>query len=150
MAFPSSFVKTSIFWIAVIAVPLGVFYLLLAAVGLAPTPYTCITEMHGKVSDVAGFDFEVSETDCDTLAKDASISVFASKAGQAHKTLLFKYGPAGGDPFPLITPIDQHSVQISVPWISDVIFRRDGLKDLSVVYKIGVIEYPDANIEKNK
>ena len=124
-------------------IPLCLIYLWLDLLGLAPSPYTCITEIHGKVSSLAGFDFEISETNCDTLANDAAISVFASKPGQPHKTLLFKYDPGGGDPDPVITSIGQHTVQISVPRISSVFFRRDGFKGLSVVYKIDKIDYPD-------
>ncbi len=98
-----------------------------------------------KLSGLAGFDFEISNTDCDEIAKEEWVRVFASKAGQAHKTLLFEYDPGGGDRFPVRTPADRHSVQISVPWISGVRFRRDSLKGLSVVYKIDRIDYPDAD-----
>lgn len=129
--------------IVIFSIPLCLIYVWLDLLGLAPSPYTCITEVHGKVSNLAGFDFEVSETDCDVLAKDAAISVFASKPGQPHKTLLFKYDPGGVEPDPVITWIGQHTVQISVPWISSVFFRRDGFKGLSVVYKIDKIDYPD-------
>ena len=70
----ASFVKELLFWTLASAVTLvAILYLLLATVGLAPTPYDCITETRGRISGVSGFDFEISETDCDTLAKDAAI-----------------------------------------------------------------------------
>jgi len=120
-------------------------YLLLAAVGLAPMSQTCITETREKIRGIAGFDFEISETNCSTLGEDASISVFASKAGQPNGVLLFKYGPAGIAPMPVITAIDQQTVQIMVPRVSDLIFRRENWEGLSVNYNIGVIDYPSGS-----
>jgi len=98
----------------------------------------------------SGFDFEISETDCDTLAKDASISVFATRVGRANKTLVFKYGPDGVDDLPVITSMDQHEVQISIEKISDQMYRLDHLPDLAIAYKIGVIEYPDNSMKPNE
>jgi hypothetical protein len=124
---------------------LGVLYLLLATVGLAPMSHTCITETREKIFGLAGFDFEISETNCSTLGEDASMSVFASKAGQPDKVLLFKYGPAGIAPMPVITAIDQQTIQITVPRISDLIFRRENWEGLSVNYSIGVIDHPTSS-----
>ena len=135
-------IKTCLRWIIGVVVPMGAVYLLLATIGLAPTPHTCITETHKKISDLSGFDFEVSETDCSTLGEDASISVFASKPGQTKKMLLFKYGPASAEPMPVITSVGQHAVEISVSRISDLIFRRDDWEGLTVNYNIGIIDYP--------
>jgi hypothetical protein len=145
-----SIFKKLLFWILLpsalfIALP----YLILAMVGLAWTPWSCITEVRERVADVSGFDFEISETDCDTLAKDASISVFASRIGGVEKTLLLKYDPAGVNELPTITSIDQHSVSISIEKISDLIFHLDRLQELSVVYKIGLIEYPENGTNVN-
>ncbi len=134
-------------WVSVLTVPLVVIslviYLVLTGIGLDPLT-ACITKVHMRLSDLAGFDFEISDTDCDEIAKEEWISVFASKAGQADKTLVFEYDPGGGDPFPVITLVDRHSVRISVPWISSIRFRRDSLKGLSVVYKINKVDYPEA------
>jgi hypothetical protein len=138
----ASFPRTLFRWVIGLTAMLGSVYLLLAMVGLAPNPYTCITETHKKVSGLSGFDFEISETDCSTLGEDASISVFAVKSGETKKVLLFKYGPAGGDPMPVIIPVDQHTIQISVSRISDLIFRRDNWEGLSINYNIGIVDYP--------
>src|SRR5260221_2920826 len=125
-------------WAVGLSVTLVTLYLLLAIA----THRTCITETYKKIPRLSGFDFEISETDCSTLGEDASISIFASKTGQTGKTLLFNYGPAGVDPMPVITALDQHTVQISVPRISDLIFRRDNWEGLTIHYSIGVIDYP--------
>jgi hypothetical protein len=127
---------------------LGPVYWLATTIGLAPTSYYCDTEVRERISGVAGFDFEIIETDCDTLAKTATISVFASKPGRTRNVLLFKFFPAYVDLMPSITPVDQHTVQISIAEISSLFLRRDKLKELIVNYKIGVIDYPDSESEK--
>ena len=147
----ASFVKELLFWTLASAVTLiAILYLLLATVGLAPTPYDCITETRGRISGVSGFDFEISETDCDTLAKDAAISIFASRPGQARKVLLFKFDPAYDDLMPVITSVDQHTVQISIPRISSLFLRREKLKDLFIIYKIDLIDHPDNDSKTSK
>jgi hypothetical protein len=86
----SSIVASSLGALAIGAASVAaVLFLLLFAVGLW-SPYACATTVHQRIAGLSGFDFEISETDCDVLAKDATTSVFVSKAGQAKKTLLFK------------------------------------------------------------
>jgi hypothetical protein len=136
------FARMPIRWIVGFIATATVGYVYLVPVGLVRAPHTCITETRTKLLNVSGFDFEISETDCSTLGEDASISVFASKSGQPGKTLLFKYGPAGTDPVAVITSVDEHTVQISVKRISDVVFQKDSWEGLSVNYNIGFIDYP--------
>jgi hypothetical protein len=130
-----------------IVAPLGIVYLFLAAIGLAPRPGDCLTETLGKISDRSGLDFEISETDCDTLAKDASVSVFASKHGRTREVLLFKYDPGNAEPMPVIASVGQYTIEISVPNISSVFFRRNHWDGLSVHYNIGSIDFPSADDE---
>ena len=125
-----------------IAILLGIFTTAFAACVYLYLAHICITEHIGRIPNRSGFDFEISETDCDTLAKDAAISIFASKVGQTRRTLLFKYDPAGVNPYPAITSIDRHSIQVTVPRVSEVIFQRNDLEGLSVTYDIGAIDYP--------
>jgi len=147
MSSRGSFARTLIGWVALLTAPFGVIcfllYVVLVLTGL--DPLACITEMRGKVSAVAGFDFEISETNCDEIEKEDWISVFVSRPGRPHKTLLFQYDPPDVDPFPVIVPIGVHSVQISVPWNAEVLFHRSGLQGLSVFYKVGGIEYPSVD-----
>jgi hypothetical protein len=131
-------------WATVVLVPT---YLYLVMLGLDPTANFCITEVRGRISGVSGFDFEIIETNCDTLAKDVSISVFASRPGRPKKVLLFEFDPAYDDLMPVITLVDQHTVRISIPRISSLILRREKLKGLTVIYQIGVIDYPDGGTE---
>jgi hypothetical protein len=145
------FARAFIGWIAVFTVPIGaigfLMYLFLVLIGLDPLS-ACITETRGKISGVAGFDFEINETNCDFIGKEDWISIFVSRPGRPQKTLLFQYDPSDVYPFPVITPIGEHRVQISVPWIAEELFRRDGLKGLSVVYKIGGVQYPHVDPDK--
>ena len=144
-------VRALLFWTLAPALTLVAFlYLLLATVGIARTPFDCITVTRGRIFGISGFDFEINETDCDTLAKTATISVFASRPGQTRKVLLFKFFPAYIDPLPVITAIDQDTVQISISEISSPFLRKDKLKDLSVIYKIDVIDYPDNDAGTSK
>lgn len=142
-SFATSLVLWTMLSAAVVAVVAVSIWFLLAMVGLAWTPFSCTTEVRGRAASISGFDFEISETDCDTLAKDASISVFASRMGHSKKTLLLEYSPAGVDELPVITSVGLHEVQIFIPKISNLIFRRDRMRDLSVAYKIDVTEYQD-------
>jgi hypothetical protein len=136
-------------WVIGLTVMLGGVYVLLATIGFVPTPYTCLTMTHDKISGLLGYDFEIGETDCSTLGEDASISVLVSKAGQTKEALLFKYDPAGVT-LPIITPLNDHTIKISVPRISIVMFRRDSWENLSVVYSIGSIDHPNPDIEKRR
>ncbi len=140
----TAFSKSFLIWTALAAsAALALVYLWLVMIGLAWTPYTCITEVRGRTTDVSGFDFEVSETNCDTFAKTVTISVFASRPGRPRKVLLFKFFPAFNDKLPVVSAVDQHTVRISIPEISSLAFRREKLGDLSVNYSIGITDYPD-------
>ncbi len=109
--------------------------------------YYCDTEVRGRISGAVSFGLGISETDCDTLAKTSTISLFASKPGQTSKVLLFKFFPAYGDPMPVISAVDRQTVRISIAEISSVFLYRDKLNDLTVDSQIGAIDYPDAGAE---
>jgi hypothetical protein len=148
MQMPSHF-KVPLRWMAGLGATLVVGYLLVALVGYPITSFACVSETHKKISGLSGFDFEVVETDCDVLAKDASISVFVSELGKAKKVLLFKYGPAGVGTDPVISGIDAHTIQVSVPHISDEMFRRETFEGLSISYEIGIVDYPRPTTKKS-
>jgi hypothetical protein len=127
----------------------AVVFLLLFAVGLW-SPYSCTTTVHQRIAGLSGFDFEISETDCDVLAKDAAKSVFISKAGQTKKTLLFKYVPPGFDAIPTIISLDEHTIQISIRRVPAIFCRRDKWETLTVKYEIGVVDYPGRSGEPDE
>ena len=128
---------------AIVAVPTFAVLLLVLfygadRFGLLGGP-ACITEERARTSGLSGFDFEISETAC---FHDLGVSVFASRAGERKKTLLFKYTPFYVGPYPTITPIGEHMVQISVSRVSSIFCRRDGWEGLTVKYDVGLVEYP--------
>jgi len=130
--------------LACIIVPLGWVYLFLAAVGLTGTYVSCITETRKKVSNLSGFDFEISETDCSGFGATASISVFVSTAGGHEKTLLFKYGPEDdGQLLPSIVVSDQGNISISIAEISSIFSQIHKWKNSPVEYHIEYVHYPD-------
>jgi hypothetical protein len=112
----ASLVRKSVCCVIVgLVVTLGPLYLLLAMVGLAWTPDTCITEIQKKIISPLGFYFVISETDCDLIAKNAAVTVYVSRTGQRSRAPLFKYDPAELDSSPELTVIDQNTIRISIP-----------------------------------
>jgi hypothetical protein len=129
-----------------VAAVAAVMFLLLFAVGLW-SPYACMTTVHQRIAGLSGFDFEISETDCDVLAKDATMSVFASRAGQAKKTLLFQYVPPGFDAVPAIASLDEHTVQISIRRVPVIFCRKEKWETLTISYDIGAVEFPGVHAQ---
>jgi hypothetical protein len=112
------------------------------SLGLIWTPNTCITDTIEKISNLSAYYFRIIETDCLTLGEDASVSVFVSLVGQKRAALLFKYGPAGINPYPSIAVTAQGNVSISIPVVSDVILQRFEWRNVSVNYQIGHVISP--------
>jgi hypothetical protein len=103
----------------------------------------CITETKWAQDNLSGFNFEISETDCDTFGSSLSVSIFASKVGESSKSLLFKYDP-GSYPYPLpkISVSDDQKITVSIPVISSIYEQQHNWRYGSVNYKIGNIKYP--------
>jgi hypothetical protein len=98
----------------------------------------CRTEVQARLAGLSGFDFEISETSC---FFDPAVSVFVSKTGARKETLLFKYFPLDIGPYPTITSIGEHAVQISVLRVSSIFCRKEKWETLTVKYDIGVVDY---------
>ena len=131
---------------AVVVVTMGMIYLFLASFGLIWTPYTCLTDVRGRFAGPSGARFEVSETSCSMFAKGPSeISVFVSRANWRGKTLLFKYvmmHDGSSDALPVVTPIDDRTVQISVKHVASIVCRTGKWRTLAVRYNVGVVVDP--------
>jgi hypothetical protein len=98
----------------------------------------CFTQVLGEVHDLAGFDFEIRETDC---WHNPAVSVFVAKAGHSTKTRLFQY-VRGANPVPVITLVGKNTVQISLSSMEVEHCRRDRWGPLRIKYGIGFVEYP--------
>ena len=105
--------------------------------------WRCLTEIHKTIVSPLGFYFVISETGCDSLAKDAAVTVFASRTGRKGRTPLFKYDPAELDSSPEITAIDQNTILISIPRVSSIFFRKYDWNGVSIRYDIGAVDYPE-------
>jgi hypothetical protein len=116
-------------------------YMLLGAIGLVWTPYTCLTDVLGQTSSHAGHYFEVSQTSCSGIGKGpAEISVFASKDTRGKKALIFKYesmSDASRDAEPVVEAVDDRTVRISVKHVAMIICRSTRWGPLAVEYNIG-------------
>jgi hypothetical protein len=123
--------------------------------GYSSNPLTyssCITETEATKSNVAGWDFEVEDTNCDTLAKDEAVRVFAIRSegsrsswGRffARRRLVFQYDPGNQDELvPVITAVGKNSILISIPRVSSIYEENKQVGGTTVVYDIKRIDYP--------
>jgi hypothetical protein len=142
MSKASSFFKAAMPLIyAIVAVPVFLWFLV-DGFGLFGES-ACFTEVQGRLSGPSGFDFEISETSC---FFDPAVSVFVS-ADKRKKTLLLKYVPVYVGPYPTITSVGEHTVQISVSSVSSIFCRKDKWGTLTVKYDIGPVEYPSVHAQ---
>ena len=111
-------------------------------------PYACLTQVHRRISDISGLTFEIRETDCDRIAKEGWISIYASRPGQSDNGLVFQYDEGGAGPLPRITAVDPRTVRISIPAISEIHLRRHTWDGVTIEYDIGHIEYPHPERDK--
>lgn len=107
-----------------------------------------IRETREKIVNLSGFDFEIIETNCDRLAKEDWITIFASKAGENRKTVLFEYVPNSyDDPLPVIRVSGDHNITISIPAISSIRVQHFKWQHGSIDYEIGHIDFPRGGIK---
>jgi hypothetical protein len=107
-----------------------------------------------EVVNVPGIRFDVEGQDCDVIAKDEAVYVYAKKTGSQEawifpkwrdrRTLLFQYDPGNLDtsPLPSITSASQSAILISIPEVSSVEYQKTRWDKVSIVYKIGKVDYP--------
>ena len=123
--------------VLVVVVPIAGFFLFM---GLG----ACITEERNIVYDLAGYDFEISETNCDTIAKDDAVSVFVSHSGRDEKVLILKYDP-GRNLSPTFAAVGPHRIRIALGVIKPEIFLRvRQWEDLLIDYDIDADQSSDS------
>jgi hypothetical protein len=142
-----------------------VIYIIGAVLSIAAFPvvirftasrFVCRTEERLKIDDPTGFRFEVEYKNCDTLAKDEAISVYATKVASKgvsvfsrwrnQRTLLFRYDPGRWDnPLPSITHPSPSTILISIPKVSSIGYQNHEWEKMSVKYEIGRVVYPAAS-----
>jgi hypothetical protein len=121
--------------IALFCVPLGgiaVVYVVLAGIGLVPAPGQCVDEVRATTR-VGRLAFDIIETDCDTLAKEATISVYAMSPNGEKRALVLRFDP-GNDDLPRITAVSPDRIAITASDVSYIHSRRDDWDGVSFSY----------------
>jgi hypothetical protein len=103
-----------------------------------PAASACSTQR--EMRNVGGLKFEIRRVDCDTLAKDASVSVLVVADGK-EKTEIFKYEPDERNPLPVISMTPGHHILISVPSVASIYTKADNWQGTTIEYNIGAIYY---------
>lgn len=109
---------------------------------------SCTTEEKIKIDNLSGVSIEVTDTICDTIAKDENIRVYVRKvdpegAGllsrwRNQRTLLFRYDPGSYDnPLPSVTRPSQSMILISIPIVGEIIEQRHQWESIAINYEIG-------------
>lgn len=131
---------------AIVGVAMWLFAVPVAFIALGhllpPMPHACYTEILGRQTGLGGYDFEISDTSCKTLASDEAVTIFVTRHGESKKTALFKYDP-GKPEIPVITLTDPHTVTIAVRHVGEIVFRKSGWADMSIRYELGTVDYPE-------
>jgi hypothetical protein len=120
--------------------------LYLALIGLAPAatfgaPF-CTSTSIARVRDPAGITFNITRTDCDTLAKDSAVSVTARRDGRNESVLLLKYDP-WADEVPSVYVRDGESIFIHVFRASSILEQISKWGSYKITVTIDKIAYPD-------
>ena len=126
-------------WAALVVLGLMYFVVMLFS-GLRPIPLPgiCATEVTGRASNVAGFDFEFEEIDCDVIAKDSAMTVYVSRHGAKQRFALVKYA---GNP-PTVTSTGPSNVRVSLGEIWGLYFRHNEWDGLHVDYDFVMFRPP--------
>lgn len=132
---------------------LGIGTVALVGKRLTPSPYTCHTQTLQSLNHFAGAHFTVSHTACQDYTHKQFISVYVQRSVGPHApfyahwfnkpTLLFRYHPESATaPPPALTQVAAHTVQISVPSVSKVDYKRPQWLQLTIRYSIGHVGHP--------
>lgn len=109
-----------------------------------------------STSEMSGVRFVVERSSCDLLAKDESVSVYATTVAESplrkisgwfrRRALLFRYDPGSdSDPLPTITLPTQTEIRIAVPLVSSIVLQRRKWDGKSVSYDIGKNYFPTSS-----
>jgi hypothetical protein len=109
-----------------------------------------------KDIELSSLRFEIEDMNCDGLAKDDAIRVYAKDTAlngrwffskwRNQRTLLFRYDPGRPDnPLPSITRPNSSTILISVPEVSSIEYQNRNWANMSVHYEIGRVDFPSTS-----
>lgn len=126
-------------WGALVVLGLMYFaFMIFSGIRPIPLPGVCTTEATGRALNVAGFDFEFEEINCDVIAKDSAMTVYVSRHGARQRFALVRYA---GNP-PTVTPTGPNHVRVSLGEIWGLHFRHDEWDGLHVDYDFSMFKPP--------
>ena len=113
-------------------------YIILYRLGLAPFSNPCVQETRRIYHNIHGYYFEIVDTDCDIIAKSASIEVYARSVGVRKLTRLLQYDPISYDAaLPEIQVTAHNEIIITVPVVSSVSYQRTDWVGRAILIEIG-------------
>lgn len=138
-------------WLIAVALVVGVPFALLQSCRHLWMSGACSYEVFENTQRVAGFDVEISESDC---WHSPVMSVFISRPGGGKRVRLFQYSRdiptynPNADPLPVITEIDEHTIQILLARAGTLDCGRVYWRGLTIRYDIGPVRYPSPNRDR--
>jgi hypothetical protein len=147
-------IRKTLTYCAATVVALCFVYAVLVIAAVVPWPFACLTETKMKIANLSGMELEVTYTNCDVIAKDEFVDVYASPAiGRGwesffarllnRKTLIFRCDPGKPDDVvPTIKAAGDNRILISNPGVSSIFYQSRKWKNVSMDYAIGRIYYP--------
>jgi len=135
-----------------VAVAIGIICAIIAIRSLIIRA-SCTTEEKIKIENLSGVSIEVTDTFCDTIAKDENIRVYVRKVDSKgagllsrwrnRRALLFRYDPGSYDnPLPSVTRPSQSMISISIPIVGEIIEQRYQWENIAINYHIGRVINP--------
>ncbi len=104
----------------------------------------CDTLIEKKITDLSGFNFEISTTYCTTIGTFSYTDIFASRVGEKRKTLLFEYDQLSWIDLPTISVPENDRIVIAAPLVGEIAARRYRWRSVRIDYEIGKIISPVA------
>jgi hypothetical protein len=102
--------------------------------------------------EVSGLKFEITYTNCDTLAKDEAMRVYVENATaggfwrfpgwRRRRTLLFRYDPESYDAPPPSITVSSKTISISIPEVSSISYKARTWGSMSIRFDVGKVDYP--------
>jgi hypothetical protein len=109
--------------------------------------------------DIGNAEFHAININCDTLAKEEFVDVYAYKSDSSsvlpnwlrRRTVVFVYDPGGpAESLPRFDLTGNNRIRISVPEVSEILYKQASWDGNVLEYDIGKVDYPSANVAVGK